>query len=303
MDPISQVAVGLLVAVLAAAPVAVINRPFGPRPSDGQQNAIATDGSTVNQHIDNRSQTTTTTNFHTIENYIDRNAPTNSPDESDDLGGAVVAIGILIVLAGLLAVYSNVALLVSTFLMATLILFVLNLATTTKRRFGPLPKPAVYVLGQTAILAGLTAVVWFLVFTVERHGASLAAASEVARESGSRLPAAELLQAFGIPGTALLASFAAAVALTFLLALMVASNLLGWAAALWVAASLERGKTPSQGVLQRAHRFETLGFSAMSPTVVLGAIAIVLASGVIPALIDSVPAPTPVSVVTPPYQP
>ncbi|MGV0675663.1 hypothetical protein ABQE62_05655 [Mycolicibacterium fortuitum] len=273
-----QILVGVLIAVLAAAPVALITRRVNPGKGGDSRTVIAGGHAVVDQSVQDNS--TRIINYHSVEQYLHTATPSKK-SESDDSSLWIIGMLIAVVVAvAFFAVYSNWILLGSVVAVVTLAFCAILLTGATRRRFGSLPSGAKTVLWHVGLVAALTAAVWALVLTTDRNGVSLRAAGEIARSSGTRLPTSELLDAFQFAGVSLLFFLVVAVLFTFFLVLFAAKDLVAWSAFLWVAQAIEDGKTPGTWVRRRASEFDKIKPSSLALTAVFGAVAMFLATGV-----------------------
>lgn len=272
-----QILVGVLIAVLAAAPVALITRRVNPGKGGDSRTVIAGGNAVVDQSVQDNS--TRIINYHSVEQYLHTTPSKKSePDDTTTwMFGIVIAV---VVAVAFFAVYSNLILLGSVVAVVTLAFCAILLAGATRRRFGSLLSGATTVLWHVGLVAALTAAVWALVLTTDRNGVSLRAAGEVARSSGTRLPTSELLDAFHFAGVSLLFFMVIAVLFTFFLVLFAAKDLVAWSAFLWVAQAIEDGKTPGTWVRRRAGEFDKIKPSSLALTAVFGALAMFLATGI-----------------------
>lgn len=284
MELILQVGIGVLVAVLAAAPVAVITRRCT-RGNDGgdDRTVVAGGDATVDRSI---TYSPTNVTYQSVRNYITNYWPSGRRlghgSDDDDGWSAIIGAGIAAVVATVFAVYANLFLIGSVCVTATLVIWAGLLTTTTRRQLSSLPGPTISALSNVGLVVILTTVVWTLVITTERHGVSLNAAIDTARSTGKRFPVSELVDEFDLFGVLLIALFGLAVLITLMIALIAAIDLLNWTAMLSVVANVSRGETPNDWTLRRASRFDqTRPTKTVAPTAILGLFAVLLATGLI----------------------
>ena len=159
MDLIWQVVIGVLVAVLAAAPVAVITRRVIRETGGGSDGAVVAGGdATVDRSI---TYSPTNITYQVIRNYITNHGPPGRQNGhgSDDDDGWTAMIGTVIavvVVATVFAVYANLFLIGSVCVTATLIICASLLTTTTHHQFGSLPRPTISALSHVGLVVILT---------------------------------------------------------------------------------------------------------------------------------------------------
>ncbi|GAB2653474.1 hypothetical protein GCM10027068_36840 [Prescottella soli] len=284
-----QIAIGIVIAVVVAAPVAAITNRVNRTDSEGGRVVVAGRDAVVDQST--HHSVTTVINYESVQNYVHEKSG-RAGDEDDAWVQIVAALIGAVVVGGVFARYSNWVLLVSAGVTGTIVIWAALMFNASRQRFGKLPTPAVVITWHVATVLALTIAGWVIVLNTTRRGVRFEEAVAVAQASDSWLPYQDLVDAFGFTGFLVVASFGVAILVVALLAALAGFDLCMWAAVLRVSSAITRGATVSSSAVQLAGRFQRITSSSLIGVGILGGLAILFATGMLFELLPPSDSPT-----------